>query len=82
VRLHQKGAKQNKLPCRNNLENYLDEYIAAASIVGDSEGPLFRAAAATPGTLTGNPMWNANAYRMIQRRAERPVSRPASAAIP
>jgi integrase/recombinase XerD len=69
-RLHEKGAKEHELPCHHNLEKYLDEYIAAAGIAGDPEGPLFRTAAGKTGTLTGNPMWNADAYRMIQRRAK------------
>jgi integrase len=70
VRLQEKGAKEHELPCHHNLEKYLDEYIAAAGIAGDPEGPLFRTADGKTSTLTGNPMWNANAYRyrMIQRR--------------
>jgi integrase/recombinase XerD len=58
------------VPCHHNLEKYLDEYIAAAGIAGDPEGPLFRTAARKTGTLTGKPMWNVDAYRMIQRRAK------------
>jgi site-specific recombinase XerD len=48
VRLHEKGGKQHEVPCRHNLEQYLDEYIAAAGITGDPDGPLFRTAAARP----------------------------------
>ncbi len=45
----------------------LDEYIAAAGIAGDPDGPLFR----TTGRKTGQrgAMWQQDAYRMIQRRA-------------
>jgi site-specific recombinase XerD len=70
VRLHEKGGKQHEVPCHHNLEKYLDEYIAAAGIAADLEGPLFRTAAGKTGALTGNPMWNVDAYRMIQRRAK------------
>ncbi len=70
VRLHEKGGKEHEVPCHHNLEQYLDEYIAAAGIAGDPDGPLFRTAAGKTGkTLTGNAMWQQDAYRMIQRRA-------------
>jgi site-specific recombinase XerD len=69
VRLHEKGGKEHEVPCHHNLERYLDEYIAAADIGGDADGPLFRTAAGKTGNLTGNAMWQQDAYRMIQRRA-------------
>lgn len=70
VRLHEKGGKEHEVPCHHNLEKYLDEYIAAAGIAGDPDGPLFRTAAGKTGALTRNSMWQQDAYRMIQRRAE------------
>ena len=70
VRLHEKGDKEHEVPCHHNLEKYLDEYTAAAGIAGDPEGPLFRTAAGKTGALTGNKMWQADAYRMIQRRSK------------
>jgi len=42
VRLHEKGGKEHEVPCHHNLEQYLHEYIAAAGIAGDPDGPLFR----------------------------------------
>jgi site-specific recombinase XerD len=67
VRLHEKGGKEHEVPCHHSLEQYLDEYIAAAGIAEDADGPLFR----TTGRKTGeqHPMWQQDAYRMIQRRA-------------
>jgi integrase/recombinase XerD len=67
VRLHEKGGKEMQAPCHHKLEAYLDEYLAAAGIAGDREGPLFR----TTGQATGAPhrMAQPDAYRMIQRRA-------------
>jgi site-specific recombinase XerD len=70
VRLHEKGGKEHEVPCHHKLEQYLDEYIAAAGIAGDPDGPLFRTAAGKTGALTRNPMWQQDAYRMIQRRAD------------
>jgi site-specific recombinase XerD len=70
VRLHEKGGKEHEVPCHHNLEKYLDEYIAAAGIAADRDGPFFRTAAGKTGVLTGNAMWQQDAYRMIQRHAE------------
>jgi len=67
VRLHEKGGKEHEVPCHHTLEKLLDEYLTAAGIAGDPEGPLFR----TTGRKTGqaHAMWQQDAYRMIQRRA-------------
>jgi integrase len=69
VRLHEKGGKEHEVPCHHNLTQLLDDYIEAAGIAGDLDGPLFRTAAGKTGALTGNAMWQQDAYRMIQRRA-------------
>jgi site-specific recombinase XerD len=55
VRLHEKGGKEHEVPCHHSLEKLLDEYIAAAGIAGDPNGPLFR----TTGRKTGQAqaMW-------------------------
>ena len=57
VRLHEKGGKEHEAPCHHKLEAYLDEYIAAAGIAGDSAGPLFRTTGRATGERTawGNP---------------------------
>jgi integrase/recombinase XerD len=69
VRLHEKRGKEDEVPCHHNVERLLDEYIAAAGVAGDQDGPLFRTAAGKTGELTGHAMWQQDAYRMIQRRA-------------
>jgi integrase len=68
VRLHEKGGKEHEAPCHHKLEAFLDEYIKAAGIAGDGDGPLFR----TTGRATGAPqrMAQPDAYRIIQRRAK------------
>jgi len=71
VRLHEKNGKEHDVPCHHTLDEYLDAYIAAADIATDQDGPLFRTAARKTGTLSGNPMWQQDAYRMLQRRARR-----------
>jgi site-specific recombinase XerD len=67
VRLHEKGGKLHAVPCHHTLEKLLDDYIAAAKIAGEPDGPLFR----TTGRKTGRaqPLWQQDAYRMIRRRA-------------
>lgn len=72
VQLHEKGGKLHSLPCHHNLDHYLEEYIRAAGIEGDAKGPLFRTATSRAGReLTENRMYQQDAYRMIQRRAEK-----------
>ena len=70
VRLHEKGGKEHEVPCHHNLELFLDAYIAAAGIAADPDAPLFQTAAGRTGQLTGKPLWQQDAYRMIQRRAK------------
>jgi len=67
VRLQEKGSKEHEAPCHHKLERFLDEYIAAAGIAGDKEGPLFRTTGRTTGKM--QRMGQPDAYRMIQRRA-------------
>jgi integrase len=70
VRLHEKGGKEHEVPCHHSLEAFLDEYLAAAGIKGDADGPLFRTAAGYKTTGLASPMWQQDVYRMIQRRAK------------
>jgi site-specific recombinase XerD len=71
VRLHEKGGKEHEVPCHHNLEQYLDEYIAAAGIVDDADGPLFRSAPGKIGMpLQRKPMSRQDSFRMIQRRVK------------
>jgi integrase/recombinase XerD len=70
VRLHEKGAKVNKMPCHHNLEDYLHEYIKAAGIKGVPKGPVFRSAAGRTGVLTSNALDRVNAWQMVRRRAK------------
>jgi integrase len=82
VRLHEKGGKQHAMPCHHNLESYLHAYIDGAGLASDPKALLFQTYNRSTGQLTGNPLPQANAYTMIQRRAQRPRSRPRSATTP
>ena len=68
VRLHEKGGKRHEMPAHHKLEQYLDEYLAAAGIREDGKTPLFRSAVGRTGVLTATPMDRVDAYRMIRRR--------------
>ena len=70
VRLHEKGGKQHAMPCHHNLEAYLHEYLDGAGLTADLKVFLFQTYSRTTGQLTGNPLPQANAYEMIQRRAK------------
>ena len=69
LRLKEKGGKVNEMGCHHKLEQYLDEYIAAAGIVQDKKGPLFRAAIGRTGKLSERSMSRVDAWYMVRRRA-------------
>src|SRR6202023_3301341 len=68
LRLHEKGGKRHDMPVHHKLEQFLDEYLAAAGIRDAGKTPLFRSAAGKTGRLTENPMHRVDAYQMIRRR--------------
>jgi integrase len=68
VRLHEKGGKRHEMPAHHKLEQFLDEYLAAAGIREDGKTPLFRSAVGKTGELTQRPMNRIDAYRMVRRR--------------
>jgi site-specific recombinase XerC len=55
LRLREKGGKVNEMGCHHKLEQYLDEYIAAAGITQDKKGPLFRAPLAGRASCPSGP---------------------------
>ncbi len=70
LRLHEKGGKQHALPCHHSLAEALHAYIAAAGIVEDKKGRLFRTSRGHAATaLSDDPMTQPDAWRMMRRRA-------------
>ena len=69
VRLREKGGKAHAMPCHHNLEEYLTAYLDGCGLRDDPKGPLFRTIPNRGGQLTRTPLPQANAYRMIRRRA-------------
>jgi site-specific recombinase XerD len=70
IQLHEKGGKQHAMPCHHALAEALRAYIDAAGIAEDRKGWLFRTSPRHTATvLTEQPMAQADAWRMIRRRA-------------
>jgi site-specific recombinase XerD len=70
IRLHEKGGKEHAMPCHHSLAEALHAYIAAAGIAEDRKGFLFRTSRGHAATaLSGKPMVQSDAWRMIRRRA-------------
>lgn len=71
VRLHEKGGKVTEMPCHHNLEQYLEEWIAAAGLATKPEAPLFptlkhgRLADGPP-----SPLAQTNVHLLVQKRAK------------
>jgi integrase/recombinase XerD len=40
----EKGGKRHKMPAHHKLEQFLDDYIAAAGMYANGRSPLFRSA--------------------------------------
>jgi integrase len=70
VRLYEKGGKQHEVPALHNLDVYIEAYLKVAGLQDDPKGFLFRTVAGKTGRLTPLPLSQADAYRMIRRRAK------------
>src|SRR6266436_3287278 len=80
VRLQEKGGKRHDMPAHHKLEQFLDEYLAAAGMRDQDKTPLFRSALGRTGVLTDRPMHRVDAYGWSGGARRRPASRGGSAA--
>ena len=69
VRLHEKGGKHHEMPCQHNLKVWLREYIEAAGIGDDKDGPLFRSIDRKTKELSDRRLDRQRAWEMVKRRA-------------
>lgn len=70
ILLHETGGKEHAMPCHHALAEALRAYIDAVGIAEDRKGWLFRTSPRHNATvLTEQPMAQADAWRMIRRRA-------------
>ena len=44
LHLDEKGGNDRQIPCRHDLQAYIEEYLAAAGAIPDADAPLFRTA--------------------------------------
>lgn len=65
----EKGGRLRKIPVRHDLQNFLDEYVAAADLRdAEPKRPMFRTAIGRTGALTERSMTGGDVYRMVKRR--------------
>jgi len=70
IMLHEKGGREHVMPCHHALAQALRAYIDGAGIAADRKGWLFRTSPRRNATvLSEQPMSQADAWRMIRRRA-------------
>ena len=69
-RLHEKGGKYLVVPAHHVGQAYVDEYVDAAGIDGDKQGPLFRSSGQgrRQDVLLRKAMTRQTALKMIKRR--------------
>lgn len=67
LRFSEKGGKSREIPCRHDLQLFLQEYLTAAE-AADKKSPLFTTANRRTGTLTSRPMSTGDIGRMFKRR--------------
>ena len=66
LRFDEKGGADRQIPCRHDLQGYIEEYIAAAP--GGPDAPLFRAALGRTHALSERPCQAKDIHRMVKRR--------------
>ncbi|MCZ6653618.1 MAG: tyrosine-type recombinase/integrase [Planctomycetota bacterium] len=65
----EKGDTSREIPCRQDLEDILHDYMGAAGIgMDEPEAPLFRTSRGRSKKLTDKPMTADDMYRMVKRR--------------
>lgn len=66
LRFDEKGGADRQIPCRHDLQGYIEEYIAAAP--RGTDAPLFRAALGRTQQLSERPFQAKDIHRMVKRR--------------
>ena len=66
LRFDEKGGADRQIPCRHDLQGYIEEYIGAAPCGPDA--PLFRAALGRTNQLSERPLQAKDIHRMVKRR--------------
>jgi site-specific recombinase XerD len=66
--LREKGGRTHEIPAHHALDEWMLDYIDAAGIAHDAQGPLFRSSVGRSGTLSDRPLAARNALHMVRRR--------------
>lgn len=70
MHIYEKGGLELDIPCHHNLEQYMREYLEAANLLDQPNGPLFRSM--TPhGQMHEKRLKRQNAWDMVKRRAKK-----------
>jgi site-specific recombinase XerD len=67
LRLDEKGGKMRSIPCRTDLQQFLEEYLDAAT-PADQNAPLFSTIPGRAGRSNGKPITSNDILRMLKRR--------------
>lgn len=67
-RFDEKGGKIRDIPCRHDLEEFVQEYVTAAGGDAGEDAPLFRTAVRRTKRLSDKPMSENDVLRMVKRR--------------
>lgn len=68
LRFDEKGGQQRDIPCRHDLQGYIQEYIDAIGDSQEADEPLFRSARGRTGTLAAWGCQAKDIHRMVKRR--------------
>ena len=82
LKFAEKGGKARSIPVRADLQDYLDQYVLAGNLEGDSkDAPLFRTAAGRSAKLSVRALNGVDICRLFKRRlrASRASSKPFTA---
>ena len=69
-RLHEKGGKAHDVPAHHVAREYVEDYLDAAGLWGQSKAPLFQPVTPDRKNLKGNRLRRFVVYNMIKRRAK------------
>ncbi|HKQ49866.1 MAG TPA: tyrosine-type recombinase/integrase [Phycisphaerae bacterium] len=67
LRFDEKGGADRQIPCRHDLQGYIEEYNALAD-PSNPDAPLFRAARGRTDQLSEGPLQAKDIHRMVKRR--------------
>lgn len=71
LRFQEKGGSERHIPCRHDLQGYIQEYLTAAGTALKIDSPLLRSLRGRTRQLAERPCQAKDIHRMVKRRLER-----------